>query len=260
MTYVTPLVRQYRNNVIIGSTNAIARGAAQSMTQLPEVVEQLGNTLRRRGLPRAKMKALNLEIARVGQQAVVSGWRSRLPRNAGGGTGRYAGTLGPALANPAMLEGTSDRVISFINGDVLDQEAAHWYRINYGAAGPNYSSPNAQRADTFVINLNGRPFITLRDDRPPDPTTFFPRQFFWTESNRLVVTGPGVVQTNAGAAPAHFIDLGLQAVAEVFPVAYDAFFRDWLRDAKSQARVRPHNRVTVSDLRVSSYGWSVTTH
>jgi hypothetical protein len=265
MPDVQPIIRTFKGNLIAGTTNAIARATRDGLArELPTIIQGLGAALDRRMLPDRDMEAINYRIARQAQAAVVASLDSRLPRkslpyNPGQ---RLTGKLRPALASEAMLAGTSPRVISFINENVLGQTARHWYRVNYGAYGSNLFAPGSQEAASYALSINGRPIAILRDDSPPSTDNYLPANFFWVKGpvNMLIASrGPATNGRANGARAARFIDPGLRVVAEQFGPSYDRFFRTWVMDAKNRARLLQRTGVqVVADVRLESYGWSVT--
>jgi hypothetical protein len=228
--------------------------------QLPTLVEGLGRAFSTRALPDGQLYEINVAIAKKAQDAVVTGWRSRLPRGSISyrPESRLTGKLGPALASPQMLQGTSARVISFVNGDYLDQAAAHWYRVNYGSVGPSYGL--APAAETYTLNLNNRPFIVLRDDLSPSRSNFLPTHY-WIKGpvNMLIPLGFGTA-TSEGTRPARFLELGLEEVAMTFGPTYQRFFNEWVQVEANRARLAKKEIRVVSDVRLESIGYSVTVH
>lgn len=258
---VQAAVRQFKGSLIVGTTNGIARATSRIGRELPTIVENLGQALATRSLPRGKMRGINEGIARSAQKAMVAGYRSRLPIGGSlGGPNRLSGTLGPALGSEGMISGTSDRVISFLNTDLLNQKAKHWYRINYGASGPNLAKAGGSTASTFQVNLNGRPFIVLRDDAPPAVLSWLPKVFEWGPANEMIVWSGPARPLGKGSRAAHFTDLGLEVVAEQFGPAYDLFFREFVQDAKNRARLAKKNINVIADVRLESTGWTVEVH
>jgi hypothetical protein len=260
--YYQPAVRIFRKALIVGTTNAFNRAVRNSLQELPSVVTAIGQSIERRAFPEAKFEKANLEIAANAQRAMVAQWRSRLPRNSAPyrPKDRLTGHLGSALANPAMLKGTSSHVISFINEDYLRKTAQHWYRINYGAAGPNLSG--GREAQTFQVMLQDRPFLVLRDDLGPAPTSWLPRVFSWNDVGEMTrVRGPAG-PTGKGVRAARFTDVGLGVVAEQFPKAYDRLFRAWLEDETAAARDRLAKKEieVIADVRLERYGFTTVVH
>jgi hypothetical protein len=257
--YTPPVVRMYNEALIVGTTAAFAKATERLASELPSILNNIGSALSQRALPRGRMREINEGLARRAQSAVVSGWQSRLPRRGSSKSGTLMGQLGPALGNEAMIAGSSDRVVSFINDAYLDGVAAHWYHINYGAAGPNLNKPGGREARSHIVNINGRPFLTLRDDLPPAAVSYLPARFAWAGQKFFAVRGPGL-PVGRGARAAHFVDLGLEVIANELGPAYDSFFREWVADTKNRARLAKRGIDVIADLRVESYGYSVSVH
>lgn len=248
-----PLVRQLRGALIAGTTNAISRAVRRSLEDLPNTLNIMAQAFEQRALPRGQLTNVNMAIAQQAQAAVVSGWRSRLPRGNSGGA--LSGTLGNALASDAMTAGTSDRVISFVNPAVLSQSAKHWYRINYGAAGPNMAG--GEEPQVFTVKLNNRPFVVLRDDAPPAPLSWLPRVFTWSPEGRMIVIRGPAEPRGKGSRAARFIDLGMEVVSREFGPAYDQFLREWVQDAAHRARLARKGINVPANVHLDSYGWHV---
>lgn len=95
----------------------------------------------------------NAELAKRAQEAVIASYDERVvaheklaPYRVGGADGgnRFSGgALRRALAHPDMFVGTYQG-IAYMNISVLDQEAKHWARLNYGA-GPEATQGPAPR-------------------------------------------------------------------------------------------------------------------
>lgn len=251
------MVRQQQNSIVVGTTRAITLAVARFHRELPSTVNALAQAMGQRAIPRAQLGEINQGIARRAQSAVVNGYRSRLPRRSTGGD--LSGRLSSALSSPAMTAATNDHVISFLNTDVLNTQAKHWYRVNYGAAGPSYSRAGGHEAQTFTIKINGRPVATLRDDNRPAPTSFLPTRFFWggdVIGDRIIPLAPGVMP-GFGSRPAHFTDLGFRVIAEEFGPAYTNFFTTWVRQGKNRANLAAKNIHMVADVRLESVGFTV---
>jgi hypothetical protein len=242
-----------RQNMRVSASNAISRAVQAAGSEVPRAMEILGKSFQKAALPRSQLASINKAIAGNAQAAMVAGWRSRLPRGNSGGA--LSGTLGDALASESMTAHTTDRVISFVNTDVLRQTAKHWYRINYGAAGPNMAGGVELQA--FTVKLNNRPFLVLRDDAPPAPLSWLPRVFDWTPEGRMIVIRGPAEPRGKGSRAARFTDLGLAVVAEQFGPAYDQFLRDWIQDEAHRARLGRRGIHVEAEVRLDSYSWHV---
>lgn len=251
------VVRQVRGAVVVGVPHMMADAIRQGTRQLPALVETLGQAIDLSKLPRSRMKAANQRIAEHAQAAVVRGWYSRLPRKTwAGSANRETGKLGPALANPANTKRTTDRVISFADAKVLNQEAKHWYRVNYGAAGSRYGEGRTARR--FVMQLNGHAFASFRDDLRPDPISWIPvRRTFDSDGNMLPLSKQ-VERSPFGARAARFFELGHSVVAREAPQAYTDLWFDYLHENGGAARRRMEKAGLdlKGELRLTRAGWT----
>jgi hypothetical protein len=261
---VRAMVRGEARSLIVGVQTALIHGIGEAFEQLPSVIQSMGNALAVGSVPDKYMQAANYEIAAQAQRAIVGGLRNTLPEGSGPYRAgeRLTGTLERALSSPAMLEHTTGKVISFINESVLNSEARHWYRINYGVAGTSTQGPSRQ-ARSFDVTLNGTTLMTLRDARPPrSGGTYLPRRFRFDGREMVVLSGPAKPpRPGHGARAAHFIDLGLEAVAENTE-AYERVFRRWVDEEGNRAKLARKNINVAADLRLQPMGaYSVrTTH
>lgn len=166
----------------VHATNAMAVGAVAAGKQIEELFSrQLYQALNLGLIPPSRLKAANRQIAELSQQAIVDGWRQRLPvrsppyrRGPDPNKDRLSQLLGPALAREDMLRATTARTISFLNVSTLNREARHWYRVNYGAEGPKVSPP---RPRPVPVTVNGNTLFTLQDPNLPMPNSWLPRAF-----------------------------------------------------------------------------------
>lgn len=256
-------IRVWKGNLVLGMADTMSKMIQGSTREMPGVLTSLSKALDLKAMPRSKMRDTNMRIAREAQAAVVNGWKSRLPRHTTEGSrSRLTGRLGPALADPDNLAGTTDRVVSFVNIQHMNQEAAHWYRINYGAAGANLAK-SQRKPRRFVIQLNGEVFGSFRDDLPPDQISWIPERIWWRGVNmfpRKSRNDKVVIRENTnGARAARFLDLGHAVVARQAPVAYEQMWREYCGEIGSKARERLQKRdiEVQGDLRLQRTGWSV---
>lgn len=275
-----PGVRNLQGALIVSVRSGFAKGLARAIQDLPPIMQALSKSLDLNKLPASLLEDSNLTLARHAQEAIKDGWRSRLPRasvryRAQGetkGVGRLTGLLGPALASDLMLEGTSSRVISFVNTSELSRVAAHWARVNYGAVGGNLSSDRSQEARAYTVSVNGHDIGTLRDPGKPRTTSPMPR-FMWfdaegarvaagapTSTDRFGPVSPTAYMQADGAAAAHFIDLGLESVAREFGPTYLTMFKAFIQEEGNRARLSRSGIDVPVDVRYTGVGFTVTTH
>jgi hypothetical protein len=254
--YRKNVVRQAKGAIVVGSATLVGGAIKEAAQELPNIVQTMGKALDLRMVPRSKMKEANEKIAADAQKAVVQGWRRRLPyaHPATSRKKRLSGTLGPALADPANLSATTDRVISFANTEVLGREAKHWYRVNYGAAGSNLA--RGRQPKRFVMLLNGETFGSFRDELPADPISYIPKFIAW-HGDAMYPKSKKVKINENGARAARFLELGHSVVARQAPAAYDKLWRDYLTEKGEQARQRLKKKdIHVNaEMRFDRTGW-----
>jgi hypothetical protein len=227
--------------VAVNMTNSVAAALHALGDQLPEITQKLARELRLDTIPASRLRSANESIAHMAQQAIVDGWRSRLPVGAPGyrkgsdpDKDRLSGVLGQVLASPAMLRGTTDRTISFLNVGVLNTEARHWYRVNYGALGP---IANPDRPESYPITAQGHTLFVLRDESPPASQSWLPKDWQSEGSRWFAPTAPGKADVAGGGhRSALFSDLGFQSVATNFMPTYNNMFNDYVDDLVAKAK------------------------
>jgi len=170
------------------------------------------------------LREANLEIARRAQRDIVQGWRSRLPlksppyrRGSDPNKDRLSGKLGETLASESMVQGTTDRGISFLNTSVLAEEARHWYRVNYGAYGHNVAA--IRRPKMYPVTVDGHTLFTLQDENQPAPNSFLPVRFSFQHNEFIPHQGPADVE-GGGHRAALFTDIGFRSLGENFGPVY----------------------------------------
>lgn len=205
-----------------------------------------------KGIPDRLMLRANKALAQDAQRAIVAGWRSRLPLKSWGyragsdpNHDRLSGKLGDALASDAMTKGTSPRGISFLNVGVLNSEARHWYRVNYGAQGPVVGA--VRRAKSYPVMVEGHTIQILRDEHQPAPMSFLPRRFVFEGATYFAPRrGPADVR-GGGHRPALFTELGFREVAQNADRVYRATFRTFVNEQEvKRLNGKPYKVITTS--------------
>lgn len=180
--------------------------------------------------PDGPMLRANKEIAHRAQQAILAGWRSRLPvkaapyrRGSDPKKDRLSGALGEALASQEMTQYTTSRGISFLNTKALAEKARHWYRVNYGAFGVKVGT--IRRPKAYPVTVGGHTLFSMQDEMQPAPYSLLPRGGLFTVGE---VTYPGrgpADKHGGGHRAALFTDLGFKSVADnVDPVYREMIF------------------------------------
>lgn len=183
------------------------------------------------------------------------------------GEGRMVGGLGRAV-NSKEFAYADSHGIYFANTAVLNQEAKHWARLNFGAGAAGQSSKGN---GTFRLRFEDRvigPPVGFRDK--PRPAFYMPGGFFDDGGGNLstpdrslrgagtgnaftpaaitlqkTVTrgGPGAKKTvrikkrmpTVGIKARHFLDAGLRGLESEFPKQYQAYFKKQLGEALEDA-------------------------
>lgn len=124
--------------------------------------------LRAEAIPRAARQQMWTEIGVAAQRSLVQGYTSRRLRRPIGpyraGDDRYSGALGKALRSESMWRATPYGLY-FINRDVLDKEARHWRRLNFGAGAGGKEGITAP--GHFPVSGLGMMMGLAPDPRPP---------------------------------------------------------------------------------------------
>jgi len=155
---------------------------------------------------------------------------------------RLSGKLGEVIRGEDFVM-ADENGIHYVNEANLNAEARHWRRLNFGTVGK--PSANGQ----FSVEFAGRSLGTIgfRDQQGPDPKTpygFFLEGGSWVSPKSEYAgasTGnpfkPGKAPEGksawfptAGIKGKHFLDRGLEVLAEQLPRQYDQYLRDAIRE------------------------------
>lgn len=250
---VQNVVRHTHDAIVLGAAKMVADAIRLSMRDLPPIVTTLSQALDLRRMPRERLFRTNVDIAEQAHRSVVRGWRTRLPAHTGpSGRKRLSGHLERAIADPGNTGATTDRVISFVDTELMDREAKHWYRINYGAAGSRY--PESRPQARFTMQLNNSTLASFMDESPPDPKSWIPRLQRGPDGERRWVAVPSPY----GARAARFLDLGHATVARKAPQAYENLWRNYLNEGGQtvRSRLKKVDINVTGDLRLQRNSWS----
>lgn len=155
---------------VMSSLSMADIGAAASQ-QAGEVVAQRGALLFAAVAEAASRKVgmanRHSVIAREAQSAVIAAYERRFTNNVGsyrqGDPKRLSGQMLKALRDPSLMIAQRDGILMF-NEAVLDEKAAHWYRLNFGA------QPRGRQkiSKTYKLDFEGATVgeISLKHRRP----------------------------------------------------------------------------------------------
>lgn len=172
MATADALATEVISNLDFQVRRAIAKGLAKVGKRLADAGKDIGDEARDAG----RRRSMHDKIAQGMRTATVTAYRQnvlakKIVPSYRQGDGRMSGgALLNALNSERMSFGT-DRGIEFIDRAYLDDVAAHWYRLNFGAlpdAGPGALPIPIRFGDnTVTVTLGGgpsRPFMV--PDRP----------------------------------------------------------------------------------------------
>lgn len=233
----------------------------------------------------ASIQKVHKDAGERAQRAIVNAYAQRVTARRGiasrndpayrGRTTRLAGTLRKALQNDKHVR-VSGSTIFFIDRDLLDEEAKHWYRLNFGVGRRGARS----KQGSFPLLIGGVEVAELAlTSGPSQKPMFMPRGFFVNsegkrerrdasrrgldaffpagEGGRAGVRGatgtPRVILTQ-GIEARNYLDTGLRRLAEELPNGWDSYFRNAFARIGGTTREHvdasvPRPRVTVPNRR-----------
>jgi len=140
--------------------NALTNAPAATFQNLSLFLAAMAESSnRKQGLAR-----IHEVVASKALAAVQQAYDSRFPgdNRYRAGQNRESGKLGPALRNPNLVRAQKDGIL-FMNRQVLDSQAKHWYRLNFGAQ----PAGRQRRPGQFPISFDGQSLGSIGlDDRP----------------------------------------------------------------------------------------------
>ena len=237
---------------LLASVKAAAKQYEEFLNiDLKNFLEKVGD------IPTGAKSDANRAIGESARQAMISGFEKRTPKRSLDGyrpNNRYVGGILRALSDPAMVEADA-QTIRIINEDVLDVEAAHWRRLNFGAGEGSEGGITAPGRFAIVDDTEGYVVATIGLDADPRPGFVVPRGAwlqpggresqggassgalgtgeFWPsgELGGKGIRGRTKLKQTRGIASTNFLDPGLQAMARRFPIEYGNMFRTHIEQA-----------------------------
>lgn len=171
-------------------------------------------------------------MARAGQRASVDRYlarRSDAPEYRVGQGRISGGALRRVLQSPDFA--TADKTgIKFGNTTRLYKEAKHWARIN-DSAGPQASHPSVS------FRFDDRQVYRYQSRRTLRPLWQIPVPNYWKGGEFHIGRGgvAGFRTIKSAHQPFHFIEAGVQAMADLFPSEMAEVMTEWERKAKTKA-------------------------
>lgn len=191
------------------------------------------------------MQRIHSDVASVAQAAVLARYdetveaEKKVPSYRIGD--RFSGgVLRSALAQRSMVVGTVEG-IDYIDQDVLNQEAKHWQRLNFGAG----EAGRANRPGSFRFIFDGRVLGHFEFRAGPRPEFYLPWGF-WKEPGGGEVAGASsrrghdefyvrreknrpqfMPNPTRGIEAREFLDAGLEVMAQELPGRYQQQLELW---------------------------------
>lgn len=231
------------------AVNAATNVQSRQLKTLAEAIE--------RGLlDGARTRQMFQDIGEAAQRSVVASYSQVVtaretsgpyrispnrPRNK-----RYAGgALRRALQSPEFFSATP-LGLRFVNTSLLNKEAKHWHRLNFGAA-PAGGGSRGQ----FEIQWSGLVLASLGYDEDASPGFMLPRGFWVLGTERVsgpaggaefypvgelppgthVRGRPNAARRTAGIQARNFLDAGLRRIAQMFPEAMQDLYSEMFEQA-----------------------------
>lgn len=263
---------------IAQAVHAVSRATSGQLTEMARVFDQ--------GIAPAERARLHAALGRAGQQSVLSSFdrtkKAKVPgelnrSSASSKYRRYAGgRLRSALADPSFWSADADG-LQFINVALLNQRAAQWARLNFGAGGAGSGSK-----PSVNVTLGTLVIATLGLEEPARPGFRMPVGY-WTDAGGTPTGGRGVAffpymngphrrgsvgggrfyidgegnraripmrasKATAGIESRNFLDAGVQRIAREMGPGYQNLYKQLAKNA--QVSVRPYRlRMSVRPVR-----------
>ena len=161
---------------------------------------------------------------------------------------RLAGHLGRMVRRRDFVQSDASGIGLGLPTAVMDKEAAHWNRMNFGAGQAAGDQPGP-----YPIRLFGETVATAELPSGPSKPFVLPKGFF-IQGGRAVAPqadfrgsgseGPFVVSRKSPYRPAvtsgirgrHFMEAGLEVMAEQLPIRYADLLNEWVQRGGDAAR------------------------
>lgn len=239
-------------NMIQGFVEAMRASGRSQSRQMRFLAEALAAD----AIPESLRRRVHDDIGAAAQRSVVQAYTHRNPRrnlppyregNDPRQTRYAGGRLLRALQSPSFYEATPNG-LRFINTSLLNREARHWRRLNFGAGAQGGPGPRSFPIDLFQASIG------LEPDRRPG---FRLPPGFWLRNGERVAPGrPGTAEFHPGrdssANPAmmtrgiratNFLDAGVRRIANEIGPAYLNMYRQFYNDVQSRVRAEAQLRV-----------------
>jgi hypothetical protein len=256
----------------------LIRGVREANRVTSRQLEVIAKALSAQAIPQSTLKKVHQDIGEAAQRSMLqayghrrgrTGLQYRLPGSENTARNkRYSGgKLRAALARREQVEATAGS-LKFINTTILNKEARQWRRLNFGAGGRAGTSPRQ-----FQVEWAGLVVGAMGLEPDPRPAFALPAGF-WVEpggGGRQRAGAPGSGEfypasmrpagirgapqkrrMTAGIHAANFLDAGVRRIADEFPKAYQAMYRELYSDKAARKKIETKIGMTMPAIRVQS--------
>lgn len=273
------LMRSYLRGVELDLFTLLRGAAAAGVLGAGNGVAAIGAAIAALAGNRNDVRRIHGQVAGLMRQSVMDAYVTevegrKVVDSYRAGQNRLPGKLKPALSNPEMAVGTT-RGINFINEGLLDREAKHWKRLNFGAQGTavtNGPSP------TFPVSLFGEQLFNIGLTEGPRPGFRMPAGLWRDSSGNVLRSGesadggalsipPSIHQfyptskrlffPTRGIQGRHFLEAGLETLVRELPFAYDRLVTGWIERGTRAGRAFSAISVTPSASGHASISYGV---
>lgn len=187
---------------------------------------------------RTEFRLANERLAEHAQQAVLESYEEEVEGRKEVGSYRIGdnrlsgGLLRNALTRRGMFVGTFEG-IAFGNEDILDNEAGHWARLNYGAGSGRNLTPVST---TLRIGSRSVGITTLKGPTSNEGTKAFRLPVGYWTSGEFYPLGKRKVGKLLAVQARRFLDAGVHAIADNIDEVYFDLVADLLDKAARESR------------------------
>lgn len=250
-------------NIMSAVMSAVGQGTSEAVRRVNAIAKGMDEL---NVSSKSKLAQVHTGLAIKMQEATVTAYRTHPKRSNPSyrqGQDRYSGgALLAALQDPLFARG-SHTGIGFANTALLDREARHWKRLNFGAKGKNQGTIAGPRRMTWDGVLIAEIDLGVSEPRPgfklpvgvwtgpggspreaageSNSGEFYPQGGQGGEGQRHLLSGKGIMgrpdnaRITKGIRAWNFLDAGVQSLAREFGPAYDNLYAGWFASAQKNA-------------------------
>jgi hypothetical protein len=252
-------------NLVEAVVNIEAQAIILGISDLAKIAEAITAG----ALTSQQLGKVHTEIARAAQRSTAAAFDQRRPRRRidklfpayRERPNRFAGGALRRAIMKADFVHADAHGISFVNEALLNTEAGHWKRLNFGAGGGAIAPPRS-----YAVNWGGLVVAALGLQPDPQPAFRMPPGFWLRGSRPQEAGAPGTggffptrrrpLRTPTfGIVATNFLDAGVRRIAREFPIAYQNLLDQYMTSVQiaqpalpSRVIIRGHGATIRADL------------